>query len=99
ARLIDAAVVHNKDLVGKAESIEVAKESRQQLLQVVSLVENGQNDRNRFKAHREDSNIASHGGFHLFTWHLGGDLSLGSTEMAEASFGKSSLVPQIRAMA
>src|SRR6266436_9870524 len=61
ARLIDAAVVHHNDLVGKAESFEAAKESRQKLLEVFRLVENGQNDRNQFRAHREDLYSSSHG--------------------------------------
>src|SRR5882724_311422 len=52
ARLIGAAVVHNNDLVGKAEIFQAAKESRQELLQVVRLVENGQNDRKQFRTPR-----------------------------------------------
>src|SRR5215472_14786371 len=61
ARLISAAVVHDDDLVGKAETFQAAKESRQELLQAVRLVENGQNYRKQFRTHQDDLYSSSHG--------------------------------------
>src|SRR5439155_16303867 len=58
ARLIDAAVVHNNDLVGKAETFQAAKEGRQELLEVVRLVENRQNDRKQFRTPRGTLNAS-----------------------------------------
>src|SRR5215472_17587339 len=49
SRLIGAAVVDNNDLVRKAETFQTAKENRQKLLEVMRLVENGQNDRKQLR--------------------------------------------------